>query len=105
MDARTKIQTQVSLSTDDCSLEVPEELNLIPQYMLVVAYTMFGINVITIFGCGAWLFWQRGTAEVRVSQPFFLCLVLMGCLISSSTILAMAQEDEGDGDVPACMVR
>jgi hypothetical protein len=29
---------------------------------------------------------------------------LMGCLISSSTILVLGQEDEGDGPVPACMV-
>ena len=40
---------------------------------------------------------------MRVSQPFFLALVLIGCGISSSTIIAMAQEDEGNGPVDACM--
>ena len=37
------------------------------------------------------------------SQPFFLALVLVGCLVSTATILAMAREDEGDGPVDSCV--
>ncbi|CAB9504877.1 acid type B receptor subunit 2 [Seminavis robusta] len=88
---------------EDCTIEVEEELNLIPQYMIIIAYTMLGINVMAILLCALWLFWQRNSVQVRVSQPFFLALVLVGCFISSSTILALSQEDEGDGSVPACM--
>ena len=87
----------------DCSLEVPEDTNLIPLTLKVLAYVMLGVNLTVIVVCGVWLYWQRHSQQVRVSQPFFLGLVLLGCGISSSTIIAMAQEDEGDGPVDACM--
>lgn len=44
---------------EDCSIEVEEELNLIPGYMVIIAYTMLGINVLTILICAGWLLWQR----------------------------------------------
>ena len=69
----------------------------------LIAFIMYGINCALIGACSLWLLVYRNTAQVRVSQPFFLLLVLLGCLISSSTILALAQEDEGDGPVVACM--
>lgn len=77
---------------------------MIPPSLQLLAYAMFGVNAAAIFLCSLWLVWQRNTAQVRVSQPSFLFLVLIGCLISSATILAMAQEDDGQGPVPACMV-
>jgi Bacterial extracellular solute-binding proteins, family 3/7 transmembrane sweet-taste receptor of 3 GCPR len=88
---------------DDCSIEVPEDTNLIPPSLLGMAYAMLGINITVIVGCSLWLIWQRNTAQVQVSQPFFLYLVLSGCLISSMTILPLAQQHEGDGPVHACM--
>lgn len=93
----------VKWTGDDCSIEVPEETNLIPTTLKVLSYVMVGINFAFIAGCGAWLYWKRNSAQVRVSQPFFLSLVLLGCGISSSTILAMGQESAGDGPVEACM--
>lgn len=88
---------------DDCSQEVPEMTNMIPLTLKVLAFCMLGINLTAIGVCGVWLFWQRSSAQVRSSQPFFLALVLLGCGISSSTIIAMAQEDDGEGPVVACM--
>jgi hypothetical protein len=65
---------------------------------------MFASNVVVISICGLWLYWQRQSSQVRVSQPYFLLLVLFGCLISSSTIIAMALQDDTDGEPPlACM--
>lgn len=87
----------------DCSIKVLEETNMIPLSLMIMAYVMLGINVSLIFGCMGWLFWKRGTTQVRVSQPFFLVLVLAGCLISSSTIIALSMEDNGSGPVPGCM--
>ena len=88
---------------DDCGTEVQEELNMLSTGLKVTAYAMFGINCVVIGMCAVWLGWQRNSAQVRVSQPSFLLLVLMGCLISSSTIIAMSQEEDGYGSVPACM--
>ena len=88
----------------DCSIEVQEEQNLIPQSLLSLGWVFFSINCVTIAMCATWLFWKRTTAQVRMSQPSFLCLILVGCLISTSTILAMMQQDDGDENtVPACM--
>ena len=79
----------------DCSVERPENVNAIPPLFKGLAYAMLGINVVVMVGCAGWLYWQRESAPVRVSQPYFLVFVLLGCLISSCTILAMAQEDNG----------
>ena len=89
---------------DDCSIEVPEDTNLIGSSLKTVAYAMVAVNYGVILFLVGWLFWKRDSAQVRMSQPFFLGLVLLGCFISTSTILAMTQEDEGDGPVRACMV-
>lgn len=75
-----------------------------PSSLKILAYVMFAGNVAVILGCGVWLLRHWHSAEVRASQPSFLLFVLLGCLISSSTIVAMAQEDD-DGKEPnaACM--
>ncbi|CAB9525835.1 acid type B receptor subunit 2 [Seminavis robusta] len=88
---------------DDCNTEVPEELNMISPAILGISYAMYCVNLLVVLLCAIWLFSQRKSPQVQVSSPFFLGLVLLGTLISSSTIVAMAQEDEGDGPVPACM--
>jgi gamma-aminobutyric acid type B receptor len=87
---------------DDCSIEVPEDLNMIPFALKLIAFVMLGFSVVVIVLCGLWLYVQWNSSQVRASQPFFLLLVLFGCLVSSSTILALAQEDGGDGPVK-CM--
>jgi len=99
----------------DCSIPVPEDLNMIPQALKVIAYALLGINFVAIVGCGLWLLLNRYSAQVTLSQPSFLVMVLLGCAISSSAILAMAHEEDeviayttGDTttaaiDSPACM--
>lgn len=94
-----------TFAKDDCSIEVPEELNMVPPELEATMYGMLALNIVIICVCGVWLYIQRESPQVKASQPFFLLLVLLGCLVSSSTILALAQEDHGDGSVPACMVR
>lgn len=84
-------------------MEVPEELNLIPPPVKAIAYSMLGFNLLVILICTVWLYWKRKTPQVQVSSPIFLLLVLLGCLISSCAIIAMAQDDAGDGPVSACM--
>jgi hypothetical protein len=97
------ICTSAKYTGGDCSIEVEEELDLIPNALKIMSWVLLAINGLTIVGFAGWLFWKRKTAQVRMSQPFFLCLILLGCLISSSTIVAMMQENEGDGPEPACM--
>ncbi|CAB9516314.1 acid type B receptor subunit 2 [Seminavis robusta] len=89
----------------DCSVETLEDKNLIPNSLVIVCYVMVGINFLAVAICGVWLIWNRNTPQVRVSQPIFLGLVLLGCVISTSTIFALAQEHDGSESAsePACM--
>ncbi|CAB9503487.1 acid type B receptor subunit 1 [Seminavis robusta] len=87
---------------DDCNTLVLEDKNLIPQSMKAVAYLMVAINYAAVAVCASWLYWSRKTAQVMVAQPMFLILICVGCCISTSTILALAQEDEDNGSVAAC---
>lgn len=92
-----------SYTGDDCETRVEEELNLIPLPLKIIAFVMVALNFTVVGLCGLWLYLKRNTTQVRVSQPIFLSLILFGCLISTSTIFALAQEDEGSGPVPGCM--
>lgn len=87
----------------DCSVEVKENKHLIPSALMIVCYVMIGINFMTVTICGIWMYMYRHTVQVSVAQPLFLGLVLLGCLISTSTIFVLGVEDEGDGPVRACM--
>ena len=90
---------------DDCSVEVLEDPNLIPPTLKKLGFAMFGVNAAVVFICATWLYYHRDTTQVKVMQPFFLALVLLGCLISSSTILAMADESSSydEDSVSGCM--
>jgi len=91
-------------SGKDCSIEVKENLNTYPLWEVGMCYAFFGINMLACIVCAIWIFWKRHNDLVRVSQPFFLNLVLFGCVISSSSIIPLAQQSEGQGPVPACFV-
>ena len=85
---------------DDCSVEVKVNTNSISTGFKSTGTVLFGINVITSCICIIWLWIYRKSIIVKVAQPFFLCMVLFGCLISSSTIIALGEED---GSAPGCM--
>ncbi|CAB9502374.1 acid type B receptor subunit 2 [Seminavis robusta] len=89
---------------DDCSVQAEEDLHMLPTSLKAIAYCLVGINFLMAFCCAVWLAFQRKRAQVKIAQPHLLFLVLLGCVISTSTIIALAQEDEGDGPVPACSV-
>ena len=89
----------------DCSVEVKEDRNTYPPWEVAMCYSFFGINTLAVLVCASWIYWQRNTHQVKVWQPFFLYLVLLGCLVSSSSIIpAVQQSSQGNGNVPACMV-
>ena len=77
----------------DCSIEVVEDTNGIPTVLVWIGYGMVVVNFCAIFICATWLYVYRASPQVTVVQPFFLFLVLLGCLISTSTIIPMAQEN------------
>lgn len=88
----------------DCSTEVVTDLHLLSPGLLAWGYVMFGINAFAVLFCTAWLHWKRRVQLVVISQRFFLHLILLGCLISSLTILSLGMQDEGEEPVFGCML-
>ncbi|CAB9516312.1 acid type B receptor subunit 2 [Seminavis robusta] len=92
---------------DDCSEEVQEDKNLIPTGLRATCYAMATINFLLIASSACWLYQHRRAAQIKVAQPLFLSLVLLGCMISTSTIFTFVQEDDssaGVENVPFCML-
>jgi gamma-aminobutyric acid type B receptor len=89
---------------DDCSIEQEVDLNMIPAKVIFICYGLAGFNYALVVLFGIWVSrnWYRN--HIQMAQPMFLMVILAGCAISTSTIFAMAQEDEGDGPVPTCVV-
>jgi 7 transmembrane sweet-taste receptor of 3 GCPR len=75
---------------------------MIPRGVIIVCYGLAGINFLLVAFFGGWLLKNKKRSQVKIAQPLFLMMVLLGCVISTSTIFAMAQQDEGDGPVHAC---
>lgn len=89
---------------DDCSIEVYENTGMIPAYQLGLGYAMFGANIGAVLICSLWLAIHRSKPHVAMAQPFFLGLILLGCTVSSSTILALMQQAEPGTVVNHCML-
>jgi ABC-type branched-subunit amino acid transport system substrate-binding protein len=83
----------------DCSQAIPTELNLIPGPMKALAMLMFSINMLASIGGFIWVFIHRAEPRVMASQPFFLYLLVIGCMISSSTIIPMGSENSDGTDL------
>lgn len=89
---------------EDCSIVVEEDLNLFPSWEVYLSYAFFGVNALVCVFCGLWLLWKRNERLVKLWQPHFLQLILLGCLVSSSSIIPSVQQSEGDGPVRGCVV-
>jgi len=80
-----------------CTVEIKENKNLISPALKSLGILMFAFNAICCVGLFIWVGVKKHTPQVRGAQPFFLYLVLLGCIISSSTILALSQENTSAG--------
>jgi len=89
---------------EDCSIEVEEDLNLYPDWEVYLAYALFAINAFACLLCFVWVHLKRYTRLVKLWQPFFLKFILLGCFVSSASIIPTTQQSEGDGPVYGCMV-
>lgn len=72
-----------------CPDRPDEDLAYIPESLLALGYALFALLAIVCIGAFAWTFKFREKWVVKVSQPMFLSLVLLGCFISGFSILFM----------------
>ena len=89
---------------DDCSIIVEENLNLFPAWEIYISYFFVGINASLCVFCALWIYWKQNERLVRLWQPHFLQLILLGCLVSTASIIPSVQQSEGDGPVRGCVV-
>ena len=87
-------------SGTDCSQTVMativENKNRLDQGIVSFGSVLFGINALLSIFFFAWTLAQREHQIVRYSQPIFLCMIALGCLISSTTILFLSAEDNDE---------
>ena len=78
----------------------PHDMNFISPGYVAVSYTLFIINMALATGFLVWTTVYRKSTIVDHSQPEFLAMICVGCMLSSSSILALLfAHDEGDGGV------
>lgn len=76
-----------------CPERPPEDMNFIPDSLIAFGNAMFGILVVCAALAGAWTYFNREKWVVKISQPFFMYLMLMGVLMSSLTILFLGRAE------------
>mmetsp|Transcript_82729 Transcript_82729/g.233828 ORF Transcript_82729/g.233828 Transcript_82729/m.233828 type:complete len:916 (-) Transcript_82729:46-2793(-) len=79
------------------------ELNLVPVVYKYITFSLLIFSLVLGVGFSIWTFINRDTKIVRSSQPFFLYLIIFGCLVSSCAIVPMSYDDaqilsQGDDD-------
>jgi len=79
----------------DCSVEVMEDRNEVPWGLKMAIYILFGILEIAIAGFSYFVFHHRESPHVKGHSPLFLFFVLVGCAISSLSMVLIALENDG----------
>ena len=75
-----------------------EEKNLLGGGLVGIGVMLVGLNYCIAAALGGMTFWKRKDKVIRASQPMFLAMVLIGCCVSTTTILFFSQDDSGDYD-------
>ena len=75
-----------------CPDRPDEDMSYIPSSFLALGYSFVGLIVFVCLACVVWTYTSREMWVVRVSQPMFLRLVLLGAMVSSSSILFMGAQ-------------
>ena len=90
-------------ATDDDGLTASTEITVVCKYVkqnrLSSNIVMFGtllavVNITVAVFCIIWTLVHSSHKIVRYAQPAFLCMICVGCIVSSSTIFFLSGEDD-----------
>ena len=88
-------------------LKPEEEKNLLSSSLVTIGTLLVAINYVLAAALGFLTFKHRKHRVIRASQPMFLYMILIGCCLSTSTILTFGVDDGGEyenaGDVNCMM--
>lgn len=81
-------QVSVGIGQSAACHSVPEvDMNYIPNSLLIMGYLFFGISALTSIFFFCWTTHFRGSSIIKKSQPIFLHLVNLGCLVIALAII------------------
>jgi len=69
-----------------------EDMNYINPALKITTWLACGILLACCIYCLGWIYYYRENALVRVSQPLFLGILVVGSIVSSSSIIPMSVE-------------
>ena len=96
-------------NTTDPPKELPdssEDMNHIQPAFRIIGAVLAGIGMFLAVGCGATTVKLRNNKVIKASQPEFLILICVGCLLMVSTIIPLSIDDSvasEEGCSTACM--
>jgi len=67
--------------------------HLIPTGMQAIGLSFCAISILTSIGWALWVIQGRNTNAVKISQPFFLLQLCLGCLVLASAIIPMSLQE------------
>mmetsp|Transcript_19758 Transcript_19758/g.44440 ORF Transcript_19758/g.44440 Transcript_19758/m.44440 type:complete len:435 (-) Transcript_19758:155-1459(-) len=74
---------------------IPEEnMNFITPALKVFVYVLLAVTLLIAFGCLAWIYVYRDNTLVKVAQPSCLGLIVLGCIVSTLSMIPMGYETE-----------
>jgi len=85
-----KLANCVAGSFPVCPEHPHEDYNYISDALIILGYVFFAIQALASLFAIAWMIYNRKATVVRASQPEFLSLVAIGCVIFAATILPLS---------------
>lgn len=83
---------------------VEMELNLVPNYVLIVGYTLAGVVLLQSICWGLWVYVNREKYTITASQPIFLYQLCIGTFLIALTIIPLSFQEDMPGLDAACKV-
>eukprot|EP00592_Proboscia_alata_P022881 CAMPEP_0194424740 /NCGR_PEP_ID=MMETSP0176-20130528/24051_1 /TAXON_ID=216777 /ORGANISM="Proboscia alata, Strain PI-D3" /LENGTH=407 /DNA_ID=CAMNT_0039234709 /DNA_START=63 /DNA_END=1286 /DNA_ORIENTATION=+ len=71
-----------------------ENMNFITPALKAFVYFLIALVLVVAVGCFGWIYWYRNNLLVQVAQPNCLGLIILGCIVSTTTIIPMGYETE-----------
>lgn len=72
---------------------ITENMSLVPVAAIAVGWCLAGILIICCMALAWWLYKYRNKHVVRIAQPLFLTMLLIGTLVMASSIIPMTFQE------------
>jgi len=92
-------KTQEQLLSVTCNgvsvLALPSNYNYISSWAMPVAWTLSSFVMFSGVGFACWLYWKRHNQVVRFAQIEFMCLIILGAILITFSLVPLSLDDNG----------